>query len=108
MEQFDAIGRWRNTIQRGSVTLPMDARAHLPDGHQVNGIAELKDYLLEHREEQFARALVAKLVTYSLGRTLEFSDESTIETLTQTFVEDDLRLRPLIRAIVASEVFQTK
>ncbi|MFT4692741.1 MAG: hypothetical protein ACI9OD_004980 [Limisphaerales bacterium] len=108
MEQYDAVGRWRDSIRRGKTTLPMDARGKLPDGHEVNGIAELRDYLLEHREEQFARALVAKLLTYSLGRTLEFSDENTIESLTRSFVKDELRLRNLIQAIVASKAFGGK
>jgi hypothetical protein len=108
LEQYDAVGRWRDSIQRGKLKLPMDARGTLPDGHEVNGIAELQDYLLEHREEQFARALVAKLLTYSLGRTLEFSDENAIESLTRTFVKDELRLRNLITAIVTSASFRTK
>lgn len=108
MEQYDAVGLWRDSIQRDKLKLPMDARGQLPDGNEVNGVAELKDYLLEHREEQFARALVSKLLTYSLGRTLEFSDENTIESLTRNFVQDDLRLRNLIKAIVASEAFRTK
>lgn len=108
MQQYDAVGQWRESIRTRSSSLPMDARAKLPDGHEVNGIGELKDYLLAHREEQFARALVAKLMTYSLGRTLEFSDENTIESLTREFVQDELRLRNLITAIVTSQAFQTK
>ncbi len=108
MEQYDAIGRWRETIQRGDQQLPMDARGQLPDGHEVNGIGELKGYLLENRREQFARALVAKLLTYSLGRTLEFSDEPALDELTRNFVQADLRLRDLVHAIVTSQTFQTK
>ena len=108
MQQYDAVGQWRESIRTGGQSLPMDARAKLPDGHEVNGIAELKDYLLRYREKQFARALVAKLMTYSLGRTLEFSDENTIESLTRGFVQDGLRLRNLISAIVTSEAFRTK
>lgn len=108
MEQYDAIGHWRDVILRGPLKLPMDARGKLPDGHEVNGIEELKDYLLEHREEQFARALVNKLLTYALGRTLEFSDENMIKSLTQSFVADNLQLRNLLQAIVVSETFQTK
>ncbi len=108
LEQFDALGRWRDTIKRGDLELPVDALGHLPDGRDVTGIAQLRDYLLENRREQFARALVSKLLTYSLGRTLEFSDENIIEALTRRFVEDELRLRPLIHAIVASPLFQNK
>ena len=108
MQEYDAVGRWRESIRTQGRSLPVDARGKLPDGQEVNGIAELKDYLLEHRENQFARALVAKLMTYSLGRTLEFSDENTIESLTREFVQDELRLRNLITAIVTSKAFRTK
>ena len=107
-EQFDAVGLWRETIQRGDQRLQADTTGLLPDGRKVHGIRELKDYLLEHRKEQFARALVAKLLTYSLGRTLEFSDENTIHTLTRDLVKNDLKLRELIHAIVASQPFQSK
>ena len=93
---------------KDGVPLPVDARAKLPDGREVNGIDELRAYLLEHREEQFARTLVSKLLTYALGRSLEFSDQSVIDTLTKDFLKNDLRLAELLQSIAVSAMFQTK
>jgi len=49
-----------------------------------------------------------KLLTYGLGRSLEFSDEPYVDSLTKQFKKDNLRMRALVKTIVASEVFRTK
>jgi hypothetical protein len=113
LQEFDAVGKWREEVVRpkngkDGITLPVDARATLPDGREVNGIDELRAYLLEHREEQFARALVSKLLTYALGRSLKFSDQSVIDILTKDFLKNDLRLAELVESIAVSAMFQTK
>jgi hypothetical protein len=113
IEHFDAIGLWRDSIVRSikgqdPIKLPIDSRSRLPGGHEVDGIEELKDFLLDQRSEQFARAFVHKLMTYSLGRTLEFSDEADIEILTRDFIKDDMRVAGLIKSIAASRAFRNK
>ena len=113
MEEYDAVGLWRDKItrrlpNRKTTTLELDALAQMPDGREVEGMAALKAYLLEARGDQFARALVVKLLTYGLGRSLEFSDEPHVDALTKQFKKDNLRMRALVKTIVASEVFRTK
>jgi len=113
IEHFDAIGLWRDSIVRSikgqdPITLPIDSRSRLPGGHEVDGLEELKDFLLDQRSEQFARAFVHKMMTYSLGRTLEFSDEADMEILTKDFIKDDMRVAGLIKSIVASRAFRNK
>ena len=113
MEEYDAVGLWRDKItrrlpNRKTTTLELDALAQMPDGREVDGMAALKSYLLEARGDQFARALVVKLLTYGLGRSLEFSDEPYVDSLTKQFKKDNLRMRALVKTIVASEVFRTK
>jgi len=111
-ENFDAIGRWRTEVPASRKNKrqkkPVDSVATLPDGKTVNGVGELKSYLVETRSEQFARALVKRLLTYSLGRSLEFADEKTVDALARQFIKDDYRLSKLITAIVTSEPFGTK
>jgi hypothetical protein len=104
LENFDAIGLWRG----GNERQPIDALAELPDGQRLQGVDELKHYLMESRAEQFARALVVRLLTYAVGRRLEFSDQPTIDQLTQAFVADQYRLAGLVKNITASKVFLTK
>ena len=82
--------------------------AALPDGSTVNGVAELKTYLVEKKSRQFARALVKRLLTYSLGRSLELADHKTVDVLTRQFIDEEYRLSKLITAIATSEPFGTK
>jgi hypothetical protein len=87
---------------------PVVSETTLPDGSAVVGAAGLKKYLLEHRRPQFAKALTAKLLAYSLGRTLELTDKKTVAELTAKFVESDYRIGDLIQLVVASDPFHSK
>tara|TARA_R110002096_G_scaffold28236_11_gene85744 strand:- start:448 stop:2838 length:2391 start_codon:yes stop_codon:yes gene_type:complete len=80
----------------------------LPGGAEVDGMEDLKAYLLEERHEQFARALVTKLLTYALGRSLELTDEDALDELTAGFIKNDHQLHRLVQEVVASEAFLTK
>ena len=114
MEQFDAVGRWRDEIRRKApkgkamLSLPVESSTTLPGGYRLEGIEDLKSYLLEKRKDQFARALVAKLTSYALGRSMELGDEDAIDQMAEQFAAEGYRLRPLIHAIVQNELFQTK
>ena len=112
LENFDAIGNWRTEIRRKNgkkfVTQPAEPQTELPGGHAINGVADLQNFLKEHRSEQFARAIVARLTGYALGRNLELTDELELDALTEEFSEANHRLRPLIYGIANSELFQTK
>ena len=71
-------------------------------------MAGLKSYLREEKAEAFGRALTARLASYAVGRSLELTDEETIDDLSAEFVANDYRLRDLISRIVRSELFLTK
>ena len=88
--------------------MEVDASAKLPDGHKIQGVSGLKSYLWEHRRKQFARAFVSKVLTYALGRSLEFTDETLISNLTNQFLKNNLRVRDLLVAVVQRPDFQTK
>lgn len=114
LENFDAIGRWRTQIRRAEsgrksfINLPVDQQTELPDGSKIESPEKLKRYLLEKRGDDFARTIVTKLLVWSLGRSLDLSDEPEIAALTNAFVQNDLKLRDLIHEIVKSEPFLTK
>ena len=111
LENFDAVGNWRSQIPaRGkkSPATPVDASSLLPDGAEIDGVAELRSYLLENRREWFARAVVKRLMAYALGRSLDLGDRGDVEALTAEFVAGDFRLRGLIVDLVQSEAFLTK
>lgn len=118
MENYDAIGQWRDQIRRKDPAgkkkkeiwheLPIDAAADLPGGSRVDGMKGLKAYLMTERKDQFARALTARLTSYALGRSLELTDEAVVDELAADFSSKDFRLRYLIGQIVVSELFSTK
>ena len=105
-EQYDAVGLWRESLK--SSRKPVDARAKLPSGQELLGMAGLKKHLLDKEKDTFARALSEKLLIYALGRSLDFSDEETVDTLATRFAKDDYRLSRLLVAIVSSEAFLRK
>ncbi len=114
LDHFDAVGLWRDEIRRPSGKrgkfdrIPVDARDTLPGGVKLDGVESLQAYLLEERRDQFAHALVSKLLTYALGRSLELGDEPALDALTDDFAQDGYRLPGLIQAIATSEPFLTR
>lgn len=116
LQHYDAIGLWREAAPvrigkkkaKPAKPAPVDPTATLPDGVEIDGAAALKRYLKTGRQEQFARAVVKRMLTYALGRSLDFGDRETVEKLTHEFIEADFRLRRLILALVTCEAFQSK
>ena len=103
LENFDPIGRWREE----SDGRPIDASATLPTGESFNGPAELVQ-ILAARKSDFARCFAEKLLTYALGRGLEFYDRCAVdEIVTQTEAADD-RFSAVVHAIIRSEPFQRR
>lgn len=100
MENFDAIGAWRDREQGK----PIDASGELPGGVAFNGPVELKRVMLE-RQDAFVENLAKKMLTYAVGRGPEPFDRPTIKKIVQKVEDDGYRMRSLIEAIVLSEAF---
>lgn len=104
LENFDAIGKFRTEAHNK----PIVSSDTLPNGTELDGVVSLKNYLVEHRSEDFARALVSRLTVYALGRNLELSDEDLIDDLTNSFANNDYQMMHLIQELVASDAFRVK
>jgi hypothetical protein len=104
LENFDAIGRWRSTDANGQ---SVDSLATLPGDITFSTPAELKK-LLAASDDLFLRNLCRKMLGYSLGRPLEYYDEPVVSELVKTLRRNDLKIRPLIHAVVASAPFQNR
>jgi hypothetical protein len=104
LENFDAIGKWREREENGSAIDPSGA---LPDGTTFRGPLELRQILLGQRE-QFAMTIVEKLMTYALGRGIEFSDRPAIRSIMRTASAQDYRWSAILLAIVNSAPFQMR
>jgi hypothetical protein len=103
LENFDAIGQWRAT-DGGN---PIDASGVLLDGTKVNGPRALQQALLTQKT-QFAKAVTEKLLTYMLGRGLEYYDAPTVRSIERAAAADNYRWSSLVSAIVKSAPFQMR
>ena len=106
LESYDAIGLFREKTVR--TKKPISTETVLPGNHKINGLEDLKKFLMDQRRDQFAHALVSKMLTYSLGRTLELSDEPIVEELSEGFVKDNYRLSALMKKIILSKPFLSR
>ena len=110
LDNFDAIGRWRTTDdprfpgQRGPV---IDASGVMPDGHQFEGPGGLRQLLLDRRPE-FVRTVTEKLLTYALGRRLEYYDRPVVRQIMREAAGSEYRWSALILGIVESTPFQLR
>ena len=101
LENFDWLGRWRDK----DAGQPIDSSGVMPSGEKFNGPAELRQVLL-NRKDDFVRTLTGKVLGYALGRSLEDGDQCTIQKLVVTLAKDDYRARTLIREVVLSIPFR--
>ena len=102
LENFDAIGRWRDRENGESI----DASGKLYTGETFEGLPGLRQILTEKKSDAFVKCLAEKLLTYALGRGLEFYDKPALAGITRQTVEDDYRFHELIMAVVESVPFQ--
>jgi hypothetical protein len=103
LENFDATGEWRNKDQSG----PIDVSGQLADGTKVNGPVSLRQAILKH-PEQFAGTLTEKLLTYALGRGLDYYDMPVVRGIVRDAARDNYRFSALVLGIVKSTPFQMK
>lgn len=100
LENYDGIGRWRD--KDGGQ--PVDASGRLPSGEQFRGPDELRGVLLA-RKDEFVKCLAEKLLTYALGRGLEYYDECAVEQIVRKVKAADYRFSSLVLEIVRSDPF---
>jgi len=100
-ENFDAVGEWRDKDGKQ----PVDASGELPGGQTFEGPIELIN-ILKQRRSQFRRCLVEKMLTYALGRGLEYYDRCAVETITKNMEKDNNRFSRMVLEIVKSRPFR--
>ncbi len=114
-DRFDAIGLvfegFGPTGQRRTKDLggrAVDTTALFPDGSRRDGVAQLRRYLQQRREDEFVGNLCRKLLSYALGRTLLLSDEVLLENMRSDSPDDGRRFSKLVEAIINSPQFLNK
>ena len=103
LENFDAVGRWRD-YEDGE---PIDVSGGLPGGLEFDGVAGLEEGLL-NRPELFVGTLTEKLLTFALGRGVEYYDAPAVRKILREAEPDGYRFSAIILGIVKSEPFQMR
>jgi hypothetical protein len=103
LENFDQIGKWRD-VDGGA---PVNAAGTLVDGTPLSGPASLRQALLSRREA-FVGATTEKLLTYALGRRVEYFDMPTVRTIVRDAGRSEYRFSAVVVGIVKSLPFQMK
>jgi hypothetical protein len=103
LEHFDGVGKWRALDESGA---PIDASGGLPDGTKFDGVDGLRAALLG--SDRFISTLTEKMLTYALGRGVEYYDMPAVRDIVRAAARDDYRFTSLIRAIVESAPFQMR
>ena len=103
LENFDAIGGFRTK----DADAPIDASGELPGNVTFTGPTELKAVLLS-KKDLFTRCLTEKMLTYALGRGLEFYDRRAVDAITTAVAKNDYKFSALVTEIVKSDPFRMR
>jgi len=104
LENFDAVGRWRDAAEDGA---PLDASGSLPGGESFSGLAGLKQALLA-KPDVFVGTLTEKLLTFALGRGVDYADAPAIRQIRREAAQHNYKMSSYLLAIVRSMPFQMR
>ena len=101
MENFDGIGAWRLRDEGQTI----DASGVLANGTKIDGVASLRDVLMQN-SEQFVRVVAERLLTYGLGRGVDYQDMPLVRALARDAAKSDYRFSALVMGVIKSAPFQ--
>ena len=103
LENFDMVGTWRELDGK----TPIDSSGQLVDGTKLQSAADLRNALLS-RPEMFVSTATQKLLTYAIGRTVQYYDMPAVRTIVRRSAANDYRFSSLVLGVVQSDAFQKK
>jgi len=106
LENFNAVGQYR--ANDPDTLTPIDVAGQLPDGTTINGPDALRRALVERPDHQFVQALTENLLTYALGRALDYRDMPTVRRIVRQAAADDFRFTSIALGVVSSEAFRKR
>ena len=106
LENFNAVGQYRAN-DPDTLTL-IDAAAQLPDGTKIGGPDDLRRALATRADHQFAQTLTENLLTYALGRSLDYHDMPTVRRIVRQAAADDYRFKAIVMGVISSDAFRKR
>ena len=111
LENFDSTGRWRDVEATGDARAasfaPIDSSGAFPDGTEFDTVSELRQALMA-RSDRFVATMTEKLLTYALGRGLEYYDAPAVRAIARDAARSDYRLSALVLGVAKSAPFQMR
>ena len=104
LENFNAMGLWRDK-ERGQ---PIDSTGKLLSGESFRDVRELKHVLKEGHKTDFYRCITEKLLTYALGRGLDYNDVDAVDRIVERLDRDGGRFSALLLGVIESAPFQKR
>ncbi len=106
LENFNAVGQFR--LNDSDTLTPIDAAGQFPDGTKISGIDDLRQAIVTRPDHQFAQTLTENLMTYALGRTLDYRDMPTVRRIVRQAAADDFRFKSIVMGVVTSDAFRKR
>jgi mono/diheme cytochrome c family protein len=106
LENFNAVGQYRAN-DPDTLTL-IDTLGQLPDGTEISGPDALRRALADRPDHQFVHALTENLMTYGLGRSLDYRDMPTVRRIVKQAAADNFRFKSIVLGVISSDAFRKR
>jgi mono/diheme cytochrome c family protein len=106
LENFNAVGQYR--VNDPDTQTAIEAGGQLPDGTAINGPDALRKAIVDRPDHQFVQALTENLMTYALGRSLDYRDMPTVRRIVRQAAADNYRFKSLVLGVVTSDAFRKR
>lgn len=103
LENFDAVGAWRTRDAGGLI----DVSGVLADGTKVNGVVDLRNAIVS-RPDMFVGTVTEKLLTYALGRGLDYRDMPAVRGIVREAAQNNYKMSSIILGVIRSTPFQMR
>jgi hypothetical protein len=106
LENFNAVGQFR--ANDPDTLTPIDTAGQLPDGTAIKGPEDLRRAIVDRPDHQFLQAFTENLMTYALGRSLDYRDMPTVRRIVKQAAADDYRFKSIVVGLVSSDAFRKR
>jgi hypothetical protein len=106
MENFNAVGQYR--ANDPDTLTPIDTVGQLPDGTPIRGLDDLRKALADRPDHQFVQAFTENLMTYALGRSLDYRDMPTVRRIVRQAAASNYRFKAIVLGVITSDAFRKR
>ena len=106
LENFNAVGQYR--VNDPDTLTPIDTVGQLPDGTAIKGPEDLRRSIVDRPDQQFVQALTENLLTYALGRQLDYRDMPTVRRIVRQSAAGKYQFKSIVLGVVTSDAFRKR